>query len=141
MSLARREQRDLMRRGSGLAPVQSNKEIIVAPNENGKEQPEKQFTFFLDTAEGRGSFKVAASNMKCCPCGCDTFRLSYRVCFVKRKDVVGQPMIACRDDVYLCEACGEEVGDWSPTVAQVAAKMEAAKQEAEAKKIAVDVLE
>jgi hypothetical protein len=146
MSRARREQRDLLRRGSGLAPVQANKEIIVGSengeNINGVQKPvEKEYTFFLETTEGRGSFKVPASQMKSCPCGCDKVRLSFRLCFVKPTGRVGVKPIVCRDDVYVCEACGEVVGDWSPTVAQVAAKREAERQEAESKKIVVDVLE
>lgn len=83
--------------------------------EDGKVQPEKVHEFHVPSPHGMQTARVAHSQMKRCPCGCDLFDLYYHIGFAKPPQL-GAPVLTMRVEVFVCAECGVRLEGSHPMV-------------------------
>lgn len=76
--------------------------------------------FIIQTPQGAAKLSVPGEEMKVCPCGCDLFRMSSRITWIKPQGVLGAKPLCLRVEVFLCEQCGKEVTPDTHSKRQVA---------------------
>lgn len=77
---------------------------------------ERVHDFQINTPQGVGQIRIPHGAMRCCPCGCDRFKIEYHVTWAK-PPVLGAAPIQLRVEVFVCSKCGDELLPTHPTVA------------------------
>lgn len=93
--------------------------ILEESKEKSTMANQEKYKFHINTPTGPAAFEVPAKGMKVCPCGCDLFRLAYRIAYARPTGVLGAEPMCLRVEAYLCLVCDRELSPSDATHADV----------------------